>query len=309
MDKDDRMVGRVLSRREVLALLGVAATSLLAACAPTSSGTAQPALVSTQAPENTETPAPSDTAGAATAESSSTAASTSTSAATTAPTLGAPTQAATQAATQASASLPATTEALPTCVVVPAQTEGPYFVDEKLNRSDIRSDPSDGSVKEGLPLQLTLHVSSVSTAGCTPLAGAMVDIWHCDAQGVYSDEQANGTTGQKFLRGYQVTDSKGVVQFQTIYPGWYQGRTVHIHFKVRSGAGSGQTYEFTSQLYFDGAITAKVHAQAPYASRGQSPMKNAQDGIYQSGGSQLMLNLMPAAQGYTGTFDIGFQVG
>src|SRR3972149_6977430 len=82
-----------------------------------------------------------------------------------------------------------TVTAMPPCVVRPGQTEGPYFVDEKLNRSDIRSDPSDGSVKEGVPLQLTLRVHQISGTDCTPLAGAMVDIWHCDALGVYSDVQ------------------------------------------------------------------------------------------------------------------------
>ncbi len=86
--------------------------------------------------------------------------------------------------------------------------------------------------------------------------GAIVDIWHCDAAGVYSDATDPGfnTVGKKFLRGYQVTDANGGVQFTTIYPGWYRGRTVHIHFKVRAKAKSGQSYEFTSQLYFDDAI-------------------------------------------------------
>ncbi|MBD2777981.1 intradiol ring-cleavage dioxygenase [Iningainema tapete] len=199
--------------------------------------------------------------------------------------------------------------AIPACVVSPDQTEGPYFVDEKLNRSDIRSDPEDGSVKDGVPLQLTLRVSGINGTGCTPLANAIVDIWHCDAQGVYSDvtDRSFSTVGKKFLRGYQVTDANGTVQFTTIYPGWYQGRTVHMHFKVRMDATSGQSYEFTSQLYFDDSITDRVHAQAPYASKGQRTLKNAGDGIFRNGGEQLLLTLTVTSQGYKATFDIGLQ--
>ena len=204
----------------------------------------------------------------------------------------------------------ATTGALPGCVVSPQQTEGPYFVNEHLNRSDIRSDPADGSVKAGVPLQLRLNVSQVGSTSCTPLVGAIVDVWHCDALGVYSDVQDRSfdTRGEKFLRGYQVTDNNGAVQFTTIYPGGYQGRTVHIHFKVRTDATSQQGYEFTSQLYFDDAITAQVYTQQPYVSKGQRTLKNAQDGIFQRGGNQLLLALKKVSQGYAGAFDIGLQV-
>jgi protocatechuate 3,4-dioxygenase beta subunit len=145
----------------------------------------------------------------------------------------------------------------PTCVVRPQQTEGPYFVDEKLNRSDIQSDPSDGSVKQGVPLRLVFHVSEINGGSCIPLTGATVDLWHCDALGVYSDvtDPSFSTVGKKFLRGYQVTDANGTVEFVTIYPGWYPGRTVHIHFKIRTDSASQRGYEFTSQLYFDDALT------------------------------------------------------
>lgn len=103
----------------------------------------------------------------------------------------------------------------PSCVVRPEQTEGPYFVDERLNRSDIRSDPADGRVRPGMPLALTLAVSRISGGDCQPLAGAQVDIWQCDALGVYSDVQDPGfsTIGQKFFRGYQVTDVRGEARF------------------------------------------------------------------------------------------------
>src|SRR5262249_47377991 len=130
-------------------------------------------------------------------------------------------------------------------VVTPAETEGPYFVDENLNRSDLTSNTTDANVLNAVPLTLQLKVYRVNGSAITPLTGAHVDVWHADANGVYSDEQALNTAGQTFLRGYQVTDSSGAVQFTTIYPGWYRGRTVHIHFKVRTYAASGsKTYEF-----------------------------------------------------------------
>lgn len=202
------------------------------------------------------------------------------------------------------------TTTTPACVVRPEQTEGPYFVDEKLNRSDIRSDPSDNSVKQGVPLRLVFQVSQVSDRTCTPLSNAIVDIWHCDADGVYSDvnDRSFSTVGKKFLRGYQVTNANGVAEFVTIYPGWYPGRAVHIHFKIRTNSASQPGYEFTSQLYFNDALTDQVHAQAPYAARGQRTQRNDQDGIFQDGGQQLMLQLTKAAEGYEGRFEIGLEV-
>ena len=198
----------------------------------------------------------------------------------------------------------------PSCVVRPQQTEGPYFVDEKLNRSDIRSDPSDGSVKQGVPLRLVFHVSQIDGRSCTPLTGAAMDIWHCDALGVYSDvtDPSFSTVGKKFLRGYQVTDANGTVEFVTIYPGWYPGRTVHIHFKIRTDSASQRGYEFTSQLYLDDSLTDQIHTQPPYAAKGQRTQKNDRDGIFRGGGEQLMLKLAKDAQGYVGTFDIGLEI-
>jgi protocatechuate 3,4-dioxygenase beta subunit len=199
----------------------------------------------------------------------------------------------------------------PSCVARPEQTEGPYFVDERLNRADIRSDPAAGVTKPGIPLRLALAVSSLRGGACSPLAGAQVDLWHCDAGGIYSDvtDPHFRTVGQRFLRGYQVTDRQGTVRFTTIYPGWYEGRTVHVHFKVRTEPASPKGHEFTSQLYFDDALSDRVFGRAPYAARGRRTMRNADDPIFREGGRQLMLDPKPSGEGYSAAFAIGLQLG
>jgi protocatechuate 3,4-dioxygenase beta subunit len=195
----------------------------------------------------------------------------------------------------------------PSCVVRPQQTEGPYFVDENLRRSDIRPDPATGEVSAGIPLRLALTTSLVTDSGCTPLEGAHVDLWQCDALGVYSDvvDPYFNTIGRKFLRGYQLADAVGIVRFTTIYPGWYPGRTVHLHFKVRTDPSAAQGYEFTSQLYFDDALTDRVHALEPYARKGTRTLRNQRDGIFRRGGEQLMLTLTGNEQGYKAQFHLG----
>ena len=212
----------------------------------------------------------------------------------------------------------ATLAKAPACVVRPELTVGPYFVDQQLEHSDIRAEPSTGAVREGVPLALAFTVSEVRNGQCTPLAGAMVDVWQCDAQGMYSgvSDQMVGfnTVGQRFLRGYQVTDANGVARFTTIYPGWYRGRTVHVHFKVRTPAtavltaGTGDVYEFTSQLFFDDALSDRVYSQAPYAAKGQRDTTNANDGIFRQAGEQLVLSVAEATLGYSATFDIGLDL-
>jgi protocatechuate 3,4-dioxygenase beta subunit len=201
---------------------------------------------------------------------------------------------------------------LPACIVRPEQTEGPYFTDVRLNRSDIRSDPADGTVKEGVPLLVTFQVSRVDGASCAPLAGAMVDLWQCDALGVYSDvrdfQGLFDTRGQRFLRGHQLTDAAGRASFRTIYPGWYVGRTVHLHFKIRTDPEAPRGYDFTSQLYFDEAVSDRVFTRAPYASKVGRRTRNAQDGIFRRGGDQLLLPVAPHGDGYAGTFEIGLQM-
>ncbi|PYO08956.1 MAG: twin-arginine translocation pathway signal protein [Gemmatimonadetes bacterium] len=197
-----------------------------------------------------------------------------------------------------------------TCVLTAALTEGPYFVDELLNRSDIRTDPVTGAVSTGIPLALTFNVSRVANSACTPLTGAYLDVWHCDATGTYSDVSGSS---RKFLRGYQITDANGVAAFTTIYPGWYSGRAVHIHFKLRLFAGSTKTYEFTSQFFFDDSLTDSVYTQSPYSSRGSRDLRNTSDGIYNSLSTTdragLTLQTSKTTDGYAGVINLGVNVG
>jgi protocatechuate 3,4-dioxygenase beta subunit len=208
------------------------------------------------------------------------------------------------------ASTPAAGTAL-SCVVRPELTVGPYFVDDQLNRSDIRSEPSDGSVKEGIPLTIAIGVYDAAGNSCNPIEGAQVDIWHCDAQGQYSgvSDQGFNTVGRKFLRGYQLTDASGRAQFTTIYPGWYSGRTVHIHFMIRTTGADGQSYEFVSQFFFDEALSDQVYSVQPYAAKGQRNTLNASDNIYNNGGDQLLLDITgDNTNGYVAAINIGLDL-
>jgi protocatechuate 3,4-dioxygenase beta subunit len=169
------------------------------------------------------------------------------------------------------------------CTERAQQIVGPYPAPGvQLERSDIRSDPGDdGLVKPGVPLTVVLRVGSKGDAGCRPLHGAVVNAWQCDASGQYSSYELLGTSMNKFLRGYQVTDASGVVEFQTIYPGSYPGRTVHVHFAVRAIESSSVIFPddaFVGQVYFPDAVTDEVLMQAPYSSASRT--LNAQDGYY-----------------------------
>jgi protocatechuate 3,4-dioxygenase beta subunit len=184
-----------------------------------------------------------------------------------------------------------------TCTATVDKTEGPFFVDELLNRSDIRVDPSDGSTQAGVPLELTINVVR-SDADCAPAAGVQIDLWHTNASGLYSDEASNGTAGQMFLRGYQVSDPAGAVTFTTVYPGWYSGRTIHIHLKARVfSAGSRRTSSRT-QLFFDETVNDQSW-RAPYSRGARDDERRRLDLRYDRA-------LVPAAAGsggYAGTFD------
>jgi protocatechuate 3,4-dioxygenase beta subunit len=189
------------------------------------------------------------------------------------------------------------------CTMTPAKTVGPYFVDEKLDRRDVRSNTGDGAVQPGVPLTLKLQVFDAD-GDCAPVKGAIVDIWHANASGRYSDEAANGTSGQDWLRGYQTTDADGIVTFTTIYPGWYTGRAVHIHFKVRT-----DSLEFTSQLFFTDKMNDHVFATfSPYKERSRPTpdTTDSTDNIYGADGSSLLLSPVSDGNGgYSADFSVG----
>jgi len=200
--------------------------------------------------------------------------------------------------------------ALPACVARPEMDEGPYFVPDMLKRSDIRTDSATGAVVPGVPLALAFNVSQVANGACSPLPGATVDIWQCNALGQYSGfsdpRQGFETSGQTFLRGVQPTGSKGEAAFSSIYPGWYRGRAVHIHVKIRTTAPSG-AYEFTTQLFFDEALSDEVHARPPYAANGRRDTLNARDGIFQRG-DKTVLDVTKRGDGYAATYEIALDL-
>ena len=261
LDDDDRLIGRVLTRREVLALMGVVSVGAVAvACAPGSAAS-----------------------GAASAGASGGAGATA----------------------LATATAVAVASSLPSCVVVPELTEGPYYVNENLDRSDIRIDTSNGSTSKGAVLTLDWVVSQVDGNACIPLEGVLVDVWHCDAEGNYSD--VGGEQGHDYLRGYQHTDASGKARIVTIYPGWYQGRAVHIHFKIRTDANASSGFEFTSQLFFDDTFSAGVYATRVYAAKGPQDVKNANDQIYNQSQGMTLLDVAKDGDGYKATFEVAIK--
>lgn len=213
------------------------------------------------------------------------------------------------------------TNAANACVLTPELTEGPYFLDGDLIRQDI----TDG--RPGAPLRLKILVNNATT--CQPLANAAVDIWHCDAHGYYSGISSNNpgpdsnateaaeAADARFLRGIQLTDETGVAEFQTVYPGWYMGRTVHIHMKVSEDGEAGKTYDggqvsHTGQLFFDDTISDQVFQLEPYAGRpDEQRVTNAQDNILGNHADDpgFMLDLQPVSDdwltgGFTGAISI-----
>ena len=204
----------------------------------------------------------------------------------------------------ATASAAAVASAIPSCVVVPELTEGPYYVDTNLERADIRANTGDGAVSEGATLELTWFVSQVDGDACVPLEGVIVDVWHCDALGVYSGVQGNGGD---FLRGFQRTDGDGQAMFTTVYPGWYTGRAVHIHFKIRTDPDADAGFEATSQLFFDDAFSESVYATGVYAQKGAPDVPTSQDGIYQQSGGTTVLDVRQDGDVYRSTFSLAVQ--
>ena len=190
----------------------------------------------------------------------------------------------------------AVTSGLVTCVLAPELTEGPFYVPNERVRRDITEK------KPGVPLLLGLTVLNAST--CKAIRNATVDIWHCDALGVYSADIA-GNPGTNFLRGVQRTDAKGLATFKTVYPGWYQGRAVHIHLKVHVRGN----VVHTGQLFFPAAVSNAVYRRKPYSTHGTTPdTLNADDSIFRNGGSKGLVKMKKTTAGYTGTIAMGVNV-
>jgi len=168
------------------------------------------------------------------------------------------------------------------CSLTPTETSGPYYLDLDLLRQNI----SEGL--PGLPTRLLIQV--VSTSDCAPIPNAAVDVWHCDATGRYSGFASQGTDGQTFLRGVQVTDAGGQVAFDTIYPGWYEGRTTHIHVKVRPTP----TSEITTQMYFKPVLNSRINNRAPYSDHGPNPTSNKADRLFLP---ETIMTVMPPQDG------------
>src|SRR6266542_1558894 len=179
-----------------------------------------------------------------------------------------------------------------TCVLTPELTEGPYYIaGEKVRRNITEGRP-------GAPLTLRLAVVNAST--CKPIAGAAADIWHADAGGIYSGF-GQGSGYRTFMRGIQRTDASGVATFQTVYPGWYQGRTVHIHVKVHIGGN----VVHTGQLFFADAVTDAVYRRAPYSRRPNRTTRNANDSIFVNGGNKSIVKIRRQGAGYVGSIAMG----
>lgn len=201
-------------------------------------------------------------------------------------------------------------------VAAPAVTEGPFYVDEKLNRSNLLAGTTRPAVIHGVPLTLQIALFRISNGKYAPLKNAAVDVWQCDAHGVYSDieQEMNheNTHGQNWLRGVQTSGADGLVRFATIFPGWYESRTTHIHFKVRQpGATGGMAKEFTSQLFFDDKLADSVFTKAPYRPREKGGVYNANDMVFTErqvdgtqAGQHLMPEIHPSGKGFVAKYAI-----
>jgi protocatechuate 3,4-dioxygenase beta subunit len=179
------------------------------------------------------------------------------------------------------------------CVLTPELTEGPYYIAGERLRRNI----TDG--RPGAALLLGLTVVDAST--CRPLKGAAVDIWHADAGGVYSGF-GQGAASRTFMRGVQKTNAAGLALFDTVYPGWYQGRTVHIHVKVHVGG----SVVHTGQLFFDDTFTDTVYKRSPYSARPNRDTRNTNDSIFVNGGKNSLLAVAGnGSGGYSGRITMG----
>jgi protocatechuate 3,4-dioxygenase beta subunit len=220
------------------------------------------------------------------------------------------------AAATAGAAATSTAAAAGACAATLEGEIGPYFVDDGATgfaRSDVRTNLDGSATQIGIPLTLTLRVYDTQSA-CAPVSGSQVDIWHCNAAGSYSDEAALNTAGITWLRGYQITDATGTVTFKTIVPGWYQGRTTHIHLRVRSKysqASSPSDGSNTTQVFFAQTLIDSINATvAPYSAHGTNPTTNASDQVYaqETQGRNELALVGDMTSGYTATFSIGLPI-
>jgi len=213
-------------------------------------------------------------------------------------------------AASTSAAVSITVSGATACAETLEGEEGPYFVEDSASgydRSNILTNLDGSDAQTGVPLALTLYVFD-SEKSCAAMDGVQVDIWHCNASGLYSAESSQSTTSDSWLRGYQITDANGKVQFTTIIPGWYSGRTTHIHLRLRSSYDStDDSGSNTMQLFFDQTLIDTLAASvSPYSSEGANPTTNASDRVYaqQEDGTTLMTLSGSTAEGYTASFSI-----
>ena len=214
------------------------------------------------------------------------------------------------ASTSAAVTVTVTAATSSSCSATLEGEEGPYFVDDSASgylRSNILSNLDGSDTQTGVPLALTIYVYD-SENGCVAMEGVQVDIWHCNAAGVYSAESSEDTTNESWLRGYQITDANGMVQFTTILPGWYSGRTTHIHLRLRSTYDeTDDSGSNTMQLFFDQTLIDTLDTTiAPYSTEGTNPTTNATDRVYsqQEDGTTLMTLTGSLASGYTASFSV-----
>lgn len=167
-----------------------------------------------------------------------------------------------------SVSAPASASATPraVCLLTPEQEEGPFYIPDALVRAAI----AEG--QRGVPLELGIRVVAAST--CAPLAGVLVEVWQANAAGLYSGEEREGTSGQTYLRGVQTTDGSGNVRFHSVYPGWYHGRSCHVHVKVRSGGA----VVHGGQMFFPAVLNEQL--RVVYADNGHPFVKNEEDFVF-----------------------------
>lgn len=244
------------------------------------------------------------------------------------------------AATSTAVAAPATADdvvalldAANTCGLAQEETQGPYWFDVDSIRSDIRED------RPGTELVLALRVHDVSQCAAggavTAVPNAVVEIWHCDAGGVYSgfesgstgagvapgggapgaagsgetpdgsysagDQEATATDDGTYLRGAQVADDGGIVRFTTVFPGWYRGRTTHVHVKVHIDRAT----VLTTQVYVDDAVADAAYAVSPYSDHTGRDTYNADDSIYDASG---LLTVRQTATGQLGVINLGIDV-